>query len=280
MKRKKTLLDIEPTLIRLALLTTAIRCGRFRAMDVLNYVDKYSISMYFLGERVHIQPIQVDRIIESLSQLGYAKLEKVGTRKVYELFPSGIHYIVETLINRDQRLPADEIMLILDFLARYKDKIIAACELGAESHYRISVAIDEQKLLKDQIELMDKTVAGFKAKIFEMEKLISWLAAEYSPNVDLMNLVSRIPRNLCSDLGAGSSLRITLASMPEDQVRYEIESGYQMRLERYLKVVHDVHVRSLEELKSLVAIDDYKSIDDYKHSQLNTGTQESSVGVL
>ena len=156
---KKSLADKEPIIMGCALFTTAVVLDRFRAKDVLFYVDliKNTFHADFISDEIQLQTIQVLRGLDKFEKKGWATKAEVRGKPVYQMTTFGLIELLKSFADTGKNMAVAEAIFVQSYLETY-DQIIreyigSLGDLTAQESNALDRVLSPDYVFKQQVEI-------------------------------------------------------------------------------------------------------------------------------
>jgi hypothetical protein len=237
---RKSLLDAQPIILRCAFLSCAIIHERFRAMDILFFIELYSNQLHLgtFGRDLTIQPTQINRIVEALQKDGDAYIEKDGYKKLFRVPPKGVLRLIRDLVLQEVYLPVVETVFAQYFVTTYADHVRRYIEsdtsIGQDSLDQLDHLLSPRTIITRQLQLLETAIKSTERKIESTEAMVEYFASEVDRK-PLESVIAEMPSSFSYELSYRKPLRELFSELPEAYRAYEIRHGFAQRNESLYK---------------------------------------------
>lgn len=231
---RKSLLDAQPIILRCAFLTCAMVHDRFRAMDILFFIELYSNQLHLgtFGRDLTIQPTQINRIVEALQKDGHATIEKDGYKKLFKIPPTGARRLIRDLVLQEVYLPVVESVFAQYFISTYGEHMRSYIErdgeLDSDGKAQVEHLLNPQTIIKRQLQLLETAIKSTERKIASTESMVAYFNSEIDKK-PLESVIAEMPSTFSYELSYRKPLRELFSELPTEYRDYEIRHGFDHR---------------------------------------------------
>lgn len=258
--RNHTFVSTYPVIFRCALLSAAVVHRKFRAMDVLYYMDYYASLLEYtsMGSDIKAQPVQIARALEHYELDGFAEIEKDGHKKLFGLNSKGSFLVLSELVEMERRT-TEEIVLIRFILKAYGKTLseLLLRDLTPDiTKEKVERLLDVQEFLHNQINLIETAQRKVDNKVRDYASVCTFIDKEIKPKgrltkeeLDMFN--SRFTHRLSHR----KSYKELFLEMPTDLREREVKEGFHLRKSLYLEEMQRVLDSEKQGLLRLVELE-------------------------
>jgi len=219
------------------------------------YFELYAnwLEFRFRDEGLHIELVQVVRILEHLKKEG---LLKAQGKRLYQFTETGVLGLLKKLVRSDAGLRLDEVIFIRYLLLTY-GRVLESLILPEDRFVTSSLRREVRDLLNPEIvkkreqERLERLVRDLSTRIEESREIASYAQSRLKSGAPTDTVVSEVDRRFGYQLSYRKPFGELYAELPLELRKHELERGIELRNERLFDVLLKQCLGELELLRSL-----------------------------
>jgi hypothetical protein len=245
----------NPIIVRIALVCSAISFEVITVKDVLFQID-VARSVMSTAKQIptfELQRVQIHRMIERYSDIGWVRLIKTskrgGKKLTFSMTPQGIIGLLESLIDMDAILGVPEVIFVQWFMHTYHEVLLNRLNSSAATAKDLELfkaLMQRYRLIEKQMALISQAIAEVKVKIRESQAMQAKISQELAKGFDMIEAVNRLEHSYSYSQANQWRYAELIATLPEDMRTVEIQRALPSR-EQDLYGVNLLHLEQTYE---------------------------------
>ncbi len=236
---KTTLADQEPTIIATSIFTASAMSPRFRAAEVLFYIDVFRnlFQAERLSHEVRFQTIQIIRILDRYTKDGWAERSVRAGRPTFRLTTNGLIGVLGVFAAQDYHLRMTDAIFLQNYLLTYRGIIERHVQSGGplspEQAAVLQSILKPQSIFIRQLAIVEQRIQDVRQRIQESEKLDAYIDTSLKGEVDIKAVIAGMPSPFSYRLHHRKPFKEWLEEMPQKLAEHELREGFQSRRRHY-----------------------------------------------